>query len=278
MKEKNKIVDKAWDTLYLRMEDSGLLQGQPHKKVVNLQRRAIWWMAAAVIALVGLGAAFFATPSDSIEMLAIYNEKDAPTLYATLEDGSAVYLGEQTSLQYPQHFADAKREVQLDGKAYFSISKKEQCPFIIDTKLATVEIVGTTFDIESNGDRSFHLAVKSGKVKVTRKSDANTLFIEAGEAVYLNATDFYKMFPDNLLFDKYLKKIRFKDQRLIDVANAINELSDSTQLKITTAVEDKLITATFANESVYSIAELICITLNLKSTIQNDVITISNKN
>lgn len=279
MEEKKIIVDEAWDKLYQRIEQNGLLSNEPHEKTTNRKRRLTWWTAAAAIAAcVGLAIAFFVTQPNHTKLLAIYNEEGAPTIYTTLEDGSAVFLGEQTTLQYPRHFAKDKREVSLSGNAYFNVSKREQCPFLIDTELAKVEVIGTTFSIESHESHSFYMAVKSGKVKVIRKSDEQLLLIEAGESVFLNANSFYKTASaDSNPFDKQLGRIHFKDQRLADVASAINELSDTVQLSVAPSIENKLITASFSDESVYSMANIICSAFDLRYTIQDNVITISSK-
>ena len=50
-------------------------------------------------------------------------------LVTTLEDGSVVYLAQESTLKYPEHFATDKREVNLQGEAFFDVAKKHEQTF-----------------------------------------------------------------------------------------------------------------------------------------------------
>ena len=52
--------------------------------------------------------------------------REKPTLVKTLEDGSVVYLAQESTLKYPEHFAEDKREVNLQGEAFFDVAKKPE--------------------------------------------------------------------------------------------------------------------------------------------------------
>jgi len=68
--------------------------------------------------------------------------------------------------------------------------------------------------------------------------------------------------------------MHFKDERLEDVINVINRKSDGLQLEITPELGKRLITATFSENSPDSMAQLICIALNLKFSQQQNTIRI----
>ena len=55
-------------------------------------------------------------------------------LVTTLEDGSVVYLAQESTLKYPEHFATDKREVNLQGEAFFDVAKKHEQTFLIETE------------------------------------------------------------------------------------------------------------------------------------------------
>jgi hypothetical protein len=132
VKQKNEIVDETWQKLYRRIEQDGLLSSKPYKKTLSRKRQIVWRSTAAAIAIcIGVATTFFMIQPDSTGLLAIYNEKDAPTLATTLEDGSIIFLDEQASIQYPPHFAEDKREVILQGNAFFNVRQKEKCPIKI---------------------------------------------------------------------------------------------------------------------------------------------------
>ena len=67
-----------------------------------------------------------------------------------LPDGSKVFLNAASSIRYPSSFVTFKeRKVELDGEAYFEVSKDKIHPFIVSTSLQEVKVLGTHFNINS---------------------------------------------------------------------------------------------------------------------------------
>lgn len=72
-----------------------------------------------------------------------------------LPDGSSVWLNAASSLTYPLSFAKGKkRMVELKGEAYFEVSKDKDHPFVVKTAKQEVEVLGTSFNINSYADES----------------------------------------------------------------------------------------------------------------------------
>lgn len=72
-----------------------------------------------------------------------------------LPDGSSVWLNAASSLTYPISFAKGKkRMVELKGEAYFEVSKDKDHPFVVKTAKQEVEVLGTSFNINSYADES----------------------------------------------------------------------------------------------------------------------------
>lgn len=144
-------------------------------------------VAAAVIAGIVCFAAWWAVPEQGGDSRSLLTEenREKPTLVKTLEDGSVVYLAQESTLKYPEHFAEDKREVNLQGEAFFDVAKKPEQAFTIETARVRVEVLGTAFNVRSNEGAPFSLSVKRGKVKVLLKQEEQTVFVEAGETVIL---------------------------------------------------------------------------------------------
>ena len=102
------------------------------------------------------------------------------TLATTLEDGSVVLLAKETSLLYPKHFIADKREVSLQGNAFFDVAKKQGQPFWIDTEQAKIEVLGTAFSVQSDENAPFRLSVQRGIVKVTLKKRKSGVLCKSG--------------------------------------------------------------------------------------------------
>jgi transmembrane sensor len=89
--------------------------------------------------------------------------------YLLLPDSTQVWLNAVSSLEFPDHFEENKREVFLSGEAYFDVKHAEKTPFIIHTGNISTTVLGTAFNIKAYPDRkTIIVAVSRGKVKVSR--------------------------------------------------------------------------------------------------------------
>ena len=95
-----------------------------------------------------------------------------------LEDGSSVIIYPGSKLAYPRHFSRARREVYLEGEAFFTVSKSPGRPFYVYSKQIVTQVLGTSFGI-SNKQGQLEVAVKTGKVAVYENSEQ--LKLNAGE-------------------------------------------------------------------------------------------------
>ncbi|WP_316835972.1 FecR family protein [Pedobacter nutrimenti] len=80
-----------------------------------------------------------------------------------LGDGTAIWLNSGSKLIYPSHFSASKREVTLEGEAFFEVSHNPQRPFIVHVKDLNVQVLGTAFNINSFGP-AVQTALVRGKV------------------------------------------------------------------------------------------------------------------
>ena len=236
-------------------------------------------MAAAVIAGIVCLAAWWVMPEqgEDIRNFVTQENRELTTLVKTLEDGSVVYLAQESTLQYPEHFATDKREVNLQGEAFFDVARKPEQAFTIETEKVRVEVLGTAFDVRSNEDIPFSLSVKRGRVKVSLKQDGTQVFVKAGETVTLQSGELLLSKTEHPeLFDRYIKNIRFKDECLENVLRAINKESSDWQIETASpALGKRRLTVEFANNSPESVAELICWTFNLKCARQGNKLILS---
>ncbi len=108
-----------------------------------------------------------------------------------LPDGSSVWLNAVSSLKYPLSFSKGKKRiVELKGEAYFEVAKDKLHPFVVKTSRQEVEVLGTSFNVNSYTDEvSVKTTLLEGSVKVypiqSEGQEANTL--QPGEQSILNA-------------------------------------------------------------------------------------------
>lgn len=90
------------------------------------------------------------------------------TYVLTLPDKSKVWMNAATTLKFPVSFQDDKqRRVELNGEAYFEVSKDKMHPFIVTTSRQEVEVLGTHFNISSYPEEQVvKTTLLEGSVKV----------------------------------------------------------------------------------------------------------------
>ncbi len=91
-------------------------------------------------------------------------------LSLTLEDGSSIILQPNSKIYYPAQFEKNKREVMLEGDAFFNISRNPDRPFYVFADDIVTHVLGTSFTIiNDEKEKKTEVSVKTGKVEVFEK-------------------------------------------------------------------------------------------------------------
>lgn len=67
----------------------------------------------------------------------------AETRSITLPDQTEIVLNRYSTLTYPERFRGKDRKVQLQGEAYFEVSKDAAHPFKVEAEAVIVQVLGT---------------------------------------------------------------------------------------------------------------------------------------
>ena len=278
---KNKVrTDEAWRHLYTRLDKDSLLV-EAGEEVIRRRLFLKWGIVAATMLAGGvcLMSVWWLMPGNDTKNLNLVTQenREKSTLVTTLEDGSIVYLGQESVLQYPEHFATDKREVNLHGEAFFDVAKKHEQTFLIETEKVQIEVLGTAFNVRSHGDDSFRLSVQRGRVKVSLKQGGQSVLVNVGETVTLQARQLQlSETGDSDEFRQYTKNIRFKDECLEDILRVVNAEASALQIQTASPVLSKRkLTIEFENNSPETVAELICWALSLKCSREGDKLILS---
>ncbi|MCF0053880.1 FecR domain-containing protein [Dyadobacter sp. LJ53] len=89
-----------------------------------------------------------------------------------LEDGSKVTIAANGRIRYANKFVAARREVFLEGEAFFDIAKDRERPFFVYSNGLVTKVLGTSFTIKAYGNSNeVTVEVKTGRVSVFAESD-----------------------------------------------------------------------------------------------------------
>lgn len=84
-----------------------------------------------------------------------------------LADGTRVWLNSKSTLTYASNFGRKDRNVNLDGEAYFEVTKNKNIPFYVNTEMNKVRVVGTSFNVCAyNGSKEFETTLVEGIVDI----------------------------------------------------------------------------------------------------------------
>lgn len=117
--------------------------------------------------------------SSSTEQIVDYNTLVTPNNTAfilTLSDGTKVWLNGSTKLRFPHKFRADKREVFLEGEAYFEVVKNPKSPFIVTAGTQRTEVLGTSFNIEAYPETDIiSTTLLSGSVRLSNDQSSVVL-------------------------------------------------------------------------------------------------------
>ena len=145
------------------------------------RKRLYYITAAAIISGLVIGGCFlfFSAPktfsyekSRQQYKLAERVNSSATPQRITLKDGSYVILQPASKIAYAQTSDPAKREVYLEGAAFFQVAKDPARPFYVYTNELVTKVLGTSFDVRAfPHDKTIKVIVHTGKVTVYQRKN-----------------------------------------------------------------------------------------------------------
>ncbi len=169
--------DKALTSILQRISESERTPGREsgHGYKVGPPRRYVWPAAAAIACL--LFFCFYslympetgeqAQTAPSVEWVKKNNPAGVKSKIK-LPDGTVVHLNARSQLTLPKRFAADKREVYLEGEAFFVVAEDSSRPFTVHAQGIATTALGTSFNIKTGKKKSaIHIALVSGKVRVS---------------------------------------------------------------------------------------------------------------
>lgn len=119
-----------------------------------------------------------------------------------LADGTTVHLNAGSKLTYPVRFAGKRRTVVLEGEAYFEVTKDENRPFVVQTHLGEVAVLGTEFNVNAYADADVcYTTLVRGKVSFSASDSGESVTLLPGEQAVATAGNVEKRAVD---LDEYV--------------------------------------------------------------------------
>lgn len=244
--------------------------------------------AASVFVLIGLGwmvylqnessetqSAYRVYVDDKRESLleVINQEQDLKTF--ELPDHSKITLYPKSKLSYEKAFGrNNKREVYLEGKAFFLVQKDENSPFFVFANGLLTRVVGTSFQVETTPEGA-NVKVKTGKVAVMPVEDTDKkeqiLLTPNQQAYFLSKENtLSKSIVEQPLAieNKEIKfDFEFVNQPMPQVFDRLQKIYGINIVYNETVLKDCYVDVTLSNEPFFTKLDILCKTIG--ATYQN---------
>ncbi len=240
------------------------------------QPLSIWYKVAATL-LILVVSGF---------IINYFTSRNTPTLYqtadnkltVTLPDGSKVSLNRHSQLSYSVEFGEAKRTVELKGEAFFDVSHDATKPFIIHANSATIEVVGTSFNVRAyDVHKEVEVIVKTGMVKVLA-SEKEVILTAGQKGTYSESKH-----QLNSVTNQDINFLSWNTQKVVfeetELRTVIETLNKTYGVNITIAATEVptscVVTVTFDHQTLDAVLHVLETTLNLKYNINGNQIEIT---
>jgi len=200
-----------------------------------------------------------------------------------LSDGTTVHLNAGSSLRYPVKFLNGKkRQVFLEGEAFFDVTEDKTHPFIVSTSGMDVTVLGTEFNVTAYPEDTYtNTILVEGSVNLSNSNEDQSnkvLRLEpgykaewdnrSGSAVLEQVdTDIYTSWISGRLV---IKNLPFK--------NIIKRLERYYNVKIEnnyTELDDQVYTASFNEETIEDVLSSFSVNKKFSFNKNNNTIRIS---
>ncbi len=245
--------------------------------------RSNWLKYAAIVILsftIGSLLVYFSGVTKYDNELASISSPRGQITSLTLFDGTTVWLNSETTIKYSSAFNKKKREVFVEGEAYFEVAHNDKIPFIVNIGNSKVKVHGTTFNVKAYpSDNYIEAVLMEGKIE----------FIANNRSSILNPSEKIVFSTENGAISKGLADVEkvsawkkgkyyYNNEKLSDIIEQIQRWYDTEFI----FNEDELSHFTFTGvvnreRSIEYNLKIIELTNKIKFESKNDAIIITRK-
>ncbi|WP_236980354.1 FecR family protein [Membranihabitans maritimus] len=179
----DKVLTNYWDGIGIRDDKKRNRKNKPIRSLLS-----IVGIAASIAIMITATILIF--NNNKIEEVTTYATNYGETKEIKLPDGSAVTLNANSKIQWNNNWKDTDfRSVNIEGEAFFDIQHLEDdIPFQVHSKDVLIEVLGTSFNVNSRKNKTTEVYLEEGKVALQLEDSSNYLInMVPGERVKYDA-------------------------------------------------------------------------------------------
>lgn len=198
-----------------------------------------------------------------------------------LPDSSRVWLNSGSKLVFNNDLKRGKRELFLEGEAYFSVTRDPENPFTVHCGTLSVEVLGTEFDLKAYpGEDIISTTLIKGSVKISDLEN-QVLLTPNQKLEYHNATRKMTLYE----LSDTAPETEWKDGRLVFRNESLRELElklerwfDVDIVLADEAVKDRRYTGILERESILEVMSYFSLAKSVDYKIDGNRVTFFTSN
>lgn len=239
-------------------------------------------VAAVLLLFISIGYYFLNRNADEgFETIAATKEKT----FRLLDDGTKIWLNKKSTIRYNKTFGQQKREIFLEGEAYFDVAKNKEVPLFIHAGNIDIEVKGTAFNVNAyKGNPDIQVALIRGSIEVTNRLDQqHKVLLKPNEKLIFSnlnlKEDHFAVLPmpPNLLLreTKWTSDtLTFQKEKLKDLVLRMEKKYDLKIEVKSEQLKEKRFSGTFTNETIEQALAALKLSYPLTYTISNKLVVI----
>lgn len=285
------LMNKAWEkelptpsmpeVTKRRVKSNILLATSLNEKKQNVSTK--WWSVAAVILLfiiAGSTYIYVGKQADRYKSPFIVSIEKGQKASINLPDQSIVRLNAETTLEYDLKNTK-QRKVYLNGEAFFKVVKDEKRPFIVDMDELQIEVLGTSFNVQTyQNEECIYASLVEGSIKLTGKRFSESYQLEPMQQLIYDKKDATLKIVE-LDSDTELgwmsDRLVFNSEPLYKILQRIERWYDITIDLQCPEIKDDRMSGTFYKEELHTVLEAIHIQYKISYTVKEGHVIITKR-
>jgi len=209
------------------------------------------------------------------------------TQVIVLPDSSKVAIEPQSKLKFSSLFNRTKREVYLEGEAFFQVTHNANIPFLVHANEVTTKVLGTSFIIKAfKYEQEIMVVVKTGRVSVftnpekeDKSSIVNEIILTPNQQIIYDKKEkeisktLVKK-PQAILPEEEVRRMRFEETPVTEIFKALEKMY-GVEIDFDEALFSNCrLTTVISKDDLYSRLDIICNVIGTSYTLQPDRIVI----
>lgn len=265
---------------------NNLISKQLHSRMAQIMRVAVVVIIAALIGIITYQNFYSPSVVETVEptLREIVTQK-GQLANLKLSDGTTVRLNADSKLMLPNVFESDKREVFLEGEAFFDVAENPEKPFLIHSGDALVKILGTSLGVRSYPeDTRVSVVVKEGRVSLSSRKESgisNEAILSPGQLGVLSLADRQITTQKVQDMELYLSwtegYLKFKNTPMKEVAAQLERKYDIDVELTNDKIAHLRLTAVLKSRSIRNVLDVISASLGVDYVFNQQKVIFSEK-